>query len=238
MSLKRDVPEFPGYGDLSFKAKPAPPKYLVKTIEVNGEVKTEIIPVTGRGKNLIRENSSSRARLILPSPTTESAPKSGPSSFSAGTDAMSMISPMRMKGKVDSKSEAKSSASHPLTSNGSFRSLSSNGSFTLTSNGSFSSQNRAPHLPGGALSRHGTALQLSAVNVVNNSSSIMRVGSLAPSYNKTEKFTFAQVGKPVGPDNPARQLNETWTAYWDDEASSIYYYNQITGEATWMPPEL
>jgi len=37
----------------------------------------------------------------------------------------------------------------------------------------------------------------------------------------------------VGPDNPIKQLNETWSACWDDQAGAVYYYNNITGEATW-----
>jgi len=40
----------------------------------------------------------------------------------------------------------------------------------------------------------------------------------------------------VGPDNPSRQLNDTWAAYWDDEAGAVYYFRSDTGEATWIPP--
>mmetsp|Transcript_9003 Transcript_9003/g.13537 ORF Transcript_9003/g.13537 Transcript_9003/m.13537 type:complete len:238 (+) Transcript_9003:124-837(+) len=42
---------------------------------------------------------------------------------------------------------------------------------------------------------------------------------------------------PLGPNNPAKEINETWSAYWDDEAGAVYYYNKITGEATWIPPD-
>lgn len=51
-------------------------------------------------------------------------------------------------------------------------------------------------------------------------------------------------GKPplevsdVGSDNPIKQLDATWAACWDDEAGAVYYYNQNTGEATWLPPRL
>ena len=38
-------------------------------------------------------------------------------------------------------------------------------------------------------------------------------------------------------DNPVKEINDTWTACWDKEAGAIYYYNQITGEATWIPPD-
>eukprot|EP01038_Epipyxis_sp_PR26KG_P011789 gene11789-15776_t len=44
--------------------------------------------------------------------------------------------------------------------------------------------------------------------------------------------------EPVGPDNPMKQLTEIWTACWDNEAGAIYYYNQQTGEATWVPPDM
>lgn len=44
--------------------------------------------------------------------------------------------------------------------------------------------------------------------------------------------------EPVGPDNPYQQLNETWTKCWDKEAGAVYYYNNDTGEATWIQPEL
>jgi len=51
---------------------------------------------------------------------------------------------------------------------------------------------------------------------------------------------FLQVLGPapygVGPGQPARDLDETWSAFWDDEAGAVYYYNQTTGEATWVPP--
>ena len=42
---------------------------------------------------------------------------------------------------------------------------------------------------------------------------------------------------PVGPDNPVVEINDTWSSCWDDQAGAIYYYNQITGEATWIPPD-
>ena len=44
--------------------------------------------------------------------------------------------------------------------------------------------------------------------------------------------------EPLGPDNPYKEMNETWTACWDNEASAVYYYNKESGEATWLPPEI
>lgn len=44
--------------------------------------------------------------------------------------------------------------------------------------------------------------------------------------------------RDVGPSNPIKELDQTWSACWDDEAGAIYYYNKQTGEATWLPPRL
>lgn len=41
----------------------------------------------------------------------------------------------------------------------------------------------------------------------------------------------------VGPDNPVKQINDTWSECWDDEVQGIYYYNKLSGEATWLPPD-
>jgi hypothetical protein len=49
----------------------------------------------------------------------------------------------------------------------------------------------------------------------------------------------AQAGSQVdmvGPDNPVVQIRENWSACWDGEAGAVYYYNHISGEATWLPP--
>jgi hypothetical protein len=43
--------------------------------------------------------------------------------------------------------------------------------------------------------------------------------------------------EPVGPENPMKALSDTWSACWDDEAGAVYYYNQISGEATWVLPD-
>jgi hypothetical protein len=43
---------------------------------------------------------------------------------------------------------------------------------------------------------------------------------------------------PVGPDNPYQAINDTWTKCWDKEAGAVYYYNNVSGEATWIMPDL
>lgn len=45
------------------------------------------------------------------------------------------------------------------------------------------------------------------------------------------------VDVPVGPENPMKQLSDTWSACWDDEAGAVYYYNHTSGEATWVRPD-
>lgn len=42
----------------------------------------------------------------------------------------------------------------------------------------------------------------------------------------------------VGPDNLAVQIDDTWSKCWDREAGAVYYYNHITGEATWIQPDI
>jgi hypothetical protein len=41
-------------------------------------------------------------------------------------------------------------------------------------------------------------------------------------------------------DNPvvAYDAEGVWSACWDDSAEAVYYYNNITGEATWIPPDV
>ena len=44
---------------------------------------------------------------------------------------------------------------------------------------------------------------------------------------------------PVGPNNPVKVLGDgTWSACWDGSAAAVYYYNNITGEADWILPEV
>ncbi len=71
-----------------------------------------------------------------------------------------------------------------------------------------------------------------------NVSSLSAYSKYAEAKNSSKVLNSSTADDyPIGPDNPAKVLNETWTAYWDDQAGAIYYYNTITGEATWIPPE-
>jgi hypothetical protein len=44
------------------------------------------------------------------------------------------------------------------------------------------------------------------------------------------------VSAEVGPTNPVVEIDDVWSACWDDEAGATYYYNRDSGEATWVMP--
>jgi hypothetical protein len=64
------------------------------------------------------------------------------------------------------------------------------------------------------------------------------VGSPSKRFVAEANVPYLPPDEPVGPDNPVKSLNDTWSACWDKEAGAIYYYNNETGEATWLKPEL
>ena len=66
---------------------------------------------------------------------------------------------------------------------------------------------------------------------------------LAPEVGSPPLLRRAAEPKPLpfspaqlGPENPTRDIDETWMGCWDEEVSAIYYYNKLTGEATWVNP--
>ncbi|KAJ1415351.1 hypothetical protein B484DRAFT_454590 [Ochromonadaceae sp. CCMP2298] len=64
------------------------------------------------------------------------------------------------------------------------------------------------------------------------------LGSPGRRYVEGHRVPYLAPDEPLGPDNPVKELSETWTACWDKEAGASYYYNKVSGEATWLPPEL
>lgn len=64
------------------------------------------------------------------------------------------------------------------------------------------------------------------------------VAEAPPSEHDELRGNAAPEVPDVGPNKPIKQLDDTWAACWDDEAGAVYYYNQHTGEATWLPPRL
>ena len=64
------------------------------------------------------------------------------------------------------------------------------------------------------------------------------LGSPTRRFVSEAHIPYLPPDEPLGPDNPVKLLNDTWSACWDKEAGAIYYYNNISGEATWLKPEL
>lgn len=83
-----------------------------------------------------------------------------------------------------------------------------------------------------------TQKQFSSLPMIHNRSPDGKIlGTVTKRFVPDVNVPYLPPDEPVGPDNPVKELNETWTACWDDEAGAIYYYNKITGEATWIPPD-
>lgn len=83
-----------------------------------------------------------------------------------------------------------------------------------------------------------TADSMSHAPPLNNRTMTGKIlGTAAKNVINEINVPYLPPDQPVGPDNPVKVLNATWTACWDKEAGAIYYYNQKTGEATWIPPD-
>jgi hypothetical protein len=77
------------------------------------------------------------------------------------------------------------------------------------------------------------------VNLLHNRSANGKIlGQAAQRFISEAHVPYLPPEEPVGPDNPYVAINETWTKCWDHEAGAVYYYNNINGEATWVPPIL
>jgi WW domain len=61
-------------------------------------------------------------------------------------------------------------------------------------------------------------------------------GSYSKRYADPENVPYLPPDNPVGPLNPVKQLTSVWSACWDSEAGAVYYYNNESGEATWIKP--
>jgi hypothetical protein len=140
--------------------------------------------------------------------------------------------------RVDSRLEAKSTESTKLRSDVSMEFLGS--SFTNMPNAhrvTFQSPPRAPKLakPYAPLAAKDF---LSSPMLHNRTASGSILGATARRYISAAHVPYIAPEEPLGPDNPYQALNDTWTKCWDNEAGAVYYYNNVTGEATWLQPEL
>ena len=83
--------------------------------------------------------------------------------------------------------------------------------------------NNVPAYTGGPSS----STQLATTSSLENSS---------PLRPATSSSTVSLKIAIATPENPVVDIDETWSSCWDDEVQAVYYYNKITGEATWIPP--
>lgn len=75
--------------------------------------------------------------------------------------------------------------------------------------------------------------------LLNNRTASGRIlGNVAQRIISDTHVPYLPPEEAVGPDNPYVVINDTWAKCWDKEAGAVYYYNQLTGEATWIAPEL
>jgi len=64
------------------------------------------------------------------------------------------------------------------------------------------------------------------------------LGSYQRRYAEPDKVPYRVPERPLGPDNPSKVLSAEWTAYYDESAQAVYYYNSTTLEATWIKPPI
>jgi chaperonin GroEL len=64
------------------------------------------------------------------------------------------------------------------------------------------------------------------------------LGNAGKRFVNEKHVPYLPPEEPLGPNNLTKVLNNIWTACWDNEAGAIYYYNNESGEATWVPPEI
>ena len=64
------------------------------------------------------------------------------------------------------------------------------------------------------------------------------LGSYQRRYAAPDKVPYREPEQPLGVHNTSKVLNAEWTAYYDESAQAVYYYNSVTLEATWIKPDL
>lgn len=73
-------------------------------------------------------------------------------------------------------------------------------------------------------------------------------GYVAPYPAEEQSYAEEDAGtvltaQTAGPEHPVVPYTTDesgtiiWAQCWDDEAGAVYYFNNLTGEASWLPPE-
>lgn len=217
--MQRPIPQYPGAG-INGKKPPAPPKYLVKT---GADNRTELLKVDVQ-KRLVEP-----PKISVPTGDLPTAAKMVNISPKKTWDQ-----PPHRYGAVDSKSEMKRSGNESDVP-----------SYVGNSYMHVPNAHHRPHIPPSkapAIPRplvggdHPDFINCALLS--NRSADGKILGSHQKRYVDAKNVPTLQSDVPVGPDNPVKTLNEEWSACWDDEAGAVYYYNQISGEATWIAPEI
>jgi len=219
-SPKNLIPAFPGLKE-SVSRKPAPPKYLeVKT--ANGQTELKEVRLLQRERDRIANEP--------PKLTPYDSKKNGPlvsteySSVSKTYNAPAHNYGVRVDSRTESKRETGPGAP-PIQSVGSMYAPPPN------------KPPKMPTVPRPYVPPAPSAFE--GMPMLGNRAVDGRIlGAQMKRFADPQNVPFKPVEEPVGPSNPVKELSETWSACWDDSAAAVYYYNKITGEATWVPPSV
>jgi len=221
---QQQIPDFPGLG-ISRKP-PAPPKFL----EVEGEGgKKELIRVAERKK-------VEPVKMTKPGPSTTPLvsahiSNSTPIKNYDGQPHQYDVIPHQFKGKVNSSSDMKGVQPDmnkvkivpPEYIGSSYK--------------QYVPPPKEPTIPRPYVGN--SASEFKEGPLLNNRMPDGQIlGSLQKRFADPEHVPHLKAEIPLGPDNKYKKLNDEWSAYYDDEAGAVYYYNEISGEATWIKPKI
>lgn len=217
MSSKNVIPDFPGLG-VSKKA-PAPPKFL------------EVVGQSGQ-KELIRV---AERRLIEPVKMTRPEPSTTPlvsATISHSTPTKYYDGPPhQFKGNVNSSSDAKG-APPDIT-----KAKIVPPEYIGSTYKQYVPPPKEPTVPRPYVGHNSNEFKDGPM-LNNRMPNGQILGSIQKRFADNSHVPHYQAEAPLGPDNKYKKLNDEWSAYYDDEAGAVYYYNEISGEATWIKPKI
>lgn len=214
---QQSIPDFPGLG-ISRKA-PAPPKFL--EVEVEGG-KKELIRVAERKK-------VEPVKMTKPEPSTTplvsaQVSSSTPTKYYDGA-------PHQFKGKVNSGSDMK--GIQPDMNKVKIVPP----EYIGTTYKQYVPPPKEPTIPRPYVGNSPSEFKEGPL-LNNRMPNGQILGSLQKRFADSEHVPQLKAEIPLGPDNKYKKLNDEWSAYYDDEAGAVYYYNEISGEATWIKPKI
>jgi hypothetical protein len=219
--MANNIPNFPGQ---IVRKAPAPPKFLVTKKEtesgtvVNQVIQVSGIPPVGRPRGC-SDNSIPVASTLaqkLPEREYNNPPHNYPK-----IDFVAESKKALRNSKYDTKPLPVRSTEIQLIGN---------------EGGGFPDTPKLPAIPKPFIPAPAKSFSDGPMLHVRTGNGVI-LGSRTKLYVPTEHVPLL-VEVPLGPDNPFKELNQEWTACWDDQAGAIYYYNKVSGEATWIAPNL